>query len=1188
MKGMVYRNSIELPMPENQVHPRILGSYFVHRLLRAADFQDRPEFEKVRRWWRNHQAGLCALTGIGGAGKTAILERFLRVLPNGLEQPADLAKDTTLVAPHGVMVFSFYDAPNPQIFFGHLYAWLKGMQYQDSETRVSYNQTLAVLRATRLGDEGLLLCLDGLEKVQDDGLRGGIFGAITDSSLKDLVERIADGYLPNVRTIITTRFPVASLEEELPGNYVPIAVDELTEDSAAALLRKHQVQGETAQLLRLARECGCHALTVDLVGNYLYQFHGGDSSVRMNLPSQVEVAEALQLESNPLRRRFLKQSLRFSRVAGRYREALAAQDPAALALLERICLFRLPVELEMLARIFIGEGKDKISGKALAGLDPKLLDRKLDLLTEMRLIEVSRDRTYSIHPAVRDGFLKGISTAEAQQGHRAAYEFLSAQLGEQPGEDRLSLVKLDLIEEIVYHTMESGHEREAWSLFLNRMDAATLAVVGQCQRVERLCRALSGVADPSLACPPEGVVENDFASFLLGWGLALKSLGNIGNAVIAYKRFWQIALAKELNGGEIDHDRLTGAQVFLCEAAVLAGRLPEAQNWAESAIIEAEKSTDADKEISIGVARSFRLYTQILRANHATAREDLQIAYQLKDVHDSGYLALFHGDWIAKSLLCLGRTTEAARFCEELLEAVRRDPMLLDYQVQHRLYLALAEVDLETRNLVRAREYCTSSMEWARMLDLSDVLCEALLTGSRIALAEAEQAHESKAALLQEAEQNSTEGLRIARSCGFGILHIDLLIARAKIWLIQGKPVEAEHDLRAALFEGMHPQPDSDLPILPAAVDPDCGYTLGEAEGRLRLGETLLSKAASSPHPPQLIQQSLGELRRSRDLFIRMQDPRAKDIEQLILKTETAWDGKCPPPSIEAAKLTAEDTAPERKAMEAPVDFVIIAPLEEERDALLSKFKVYWKLPPSDDDIRVYFAAYLPVEYSDGSKNAYKVIVVPLASMGQEEAANATTDATRRWKPRFVLLLGIAGGLKSAGVQLGDVLVADQIANYELQKLTEEKAEIRWKVHPVNHQLLLASKNYLGNSWLELVTVKRPDAGRPSRKTGVICTGNKVIANGLANQYRDVWERLIGVEMEAGGVAGAAFSRVKPPGFFMVRGVSDLADKDKDALSTANWRSYACDVAASYLVGFLASGPVTAMHSTAAGMKHDI
>ncbi|MGA9576731.1 MAG: tetratricopeptide repeat-containing protein, partial [Terrimicrobiaceae bacterium] len=81
-------------------------------------------------------------------------------------------------------------------------------------------------------------------------------------------------------------------------------------------------------------------------------------------------------------------------------------------------------------------------------------------------------------------------------------------------------------------------------------------------------------------------------------------------------------------------------------------------------------------------------------------------------------------------------------------------------------------------------------------------------------------------------------------------------------------------------------------------------------------------------------------------------------------------------------------------------------------------------------------------------------------------------------------------------------------------------------------------------------------------------------ANGLLDQYHEVWTKLIGCEMEAGGVASAAFEAASAPGFLMVRGVSDLADPDKDKAQTESWRAYACDVAAAYVEAFLKSGPV--------------
>ena len=53
----------------SQVSNATQSNYFIHTLLRARDWQHRPEFDQVCDWWR------------GGGGKTAIAERFLNVLP---------------------------------------------------------------------------------------------------------------------------------------------------------------------------------------------------------------------------------------------------------------------------------------------------------------------------------------------------------------------------------------------------------------------------------------------------------------------------------------------------------------------------------------------------------------------------------------------------------------------------------------------------------------------------------------------------------------------------------------------------------------------------------------------------------------------------------------------------------------------------------------------------------------------------------------------------------------------------------------------------------------------------------------------------------------------------------------------------------------------------------------------------
>jgi nucleoside phosphorylase len=269
-------------------------------------------------------------------------------------------------------------------------------------------------------------------------------------------------------------------------------------------------------------------------------------------------------------------------------------------------------------------------------------------------------------------------------------------------------------------------------------------------------------------------------------------------------------------------------------------------------------------------------------------------------------------------------------------------------------------------------------------------------------------------------------------------------------------------------------------------------------------------------------------------------------------------------------------------SMQPPIDFVIITPLEEEREAMLLHLGMPKRFPPTADDIRVYYPATVPVTFSDGTKSEYRVVLTDLLGMGRLEAANAVGDAIRRWRPKFIILVGIAGGLAKAGVSVGDVLISEQIADYELQKLTPKKTQIRWSVHRANPRMLGAAKQLRPEDWRPLIRAARPVPGESRRHAGPICTGDKVIANRLMNQYRDVWTKLIGVEMEAGGAASGAFQAPEAPGFFMVRGVSDLADAKKDNAQTQSWRAYACDIAAAYVEALLKSGPVLPIAQDAA------
>lgn len=299
---------------------------------------------------------------------------------------------------------------------------------------------------------------------------------------------------------------------------------------------------------------------------------------------------------------------------------------------------------------------------------------------------------------------------------------------------------------------------------------------------------------------------------------------------------------------------------------------------------------------------------------------------------------------------------------------------------------------------------------------------------------------------------------------------------------------------------------------------------------------------------------------------------------------------------------TGDHATPDQNKIPAPppngvIDFLLIAPLKEEREAILAHLGNARRIAPNGQDVRIYYHADLATQFAGGSTGSYRVIVTSPLGMGRVEAATATADAIRRWQPRYVLLVGIAGG-DPAEVGLGDVLIAEQFVDYELAKRTDEDAKPQQEQPPANpreyalhnsvrrfnertrYQTFRADPRLYNaaqhlSGWEASVRVARPDAGTPSTYTGIVISGDKVqAATDALAPYKADWPKLIGVEMEAAGVAAAAWEAVSKPGVLMVRGVSDLADAKKGSSRVKKWRPYACDVAAAFAISLLRDGPV--------------
>ncbi|MTE13673.1 5'-methylthioadenosine/S-adenosylhomocysteine nucleosidase family protein [Nocardia aurantiaca] len=238
------------------------------------------------------------------------------------------------------------------------------------------------------------------------------------------------------------------------------------------------------------------------------------------------------------------------------------------------------------------------------------------------------------------------------------------------------------------------------------------------------------------------------------------------------------------------------------------------------------------------------------------------------------------------------------------------------------------------------------------------------------------------------------------------------------------------------------------------------------------------------------------------------------------------------------------------------IDTVILAALELERAAVVRALGEYVEYPWRGRKLQM------------GTIGDRRILVVPLDGMGNVNSAYVAQRAIGIWNPAQVLLVGIAGGARAGAgdLALGDVLVPEQVVGYELAKVTPTGAVPRYEVYRPDQELLAVARGVAADDWTTGIRIARPDDSLavPCARFGPVLCGEKVVADEtFLASLQTSWPKAIGIEMEALGVALAAYRG--GPGFLMVKAVCDFAGEDKDDL----WQRYAADAAARFAVAVL-------------------
>src|SRR5882762_7937046 len=94
------------------------------------------------------------------------------------------------------------------------------------------------------------------------------------------------------------------------------------------------------------------------------------------------------------------------------------------------------------------------------------------------------------------------------------------------------------------------------------------------------------------------------------------------------------------------------------------------------------------------------------------------------------------------------------------------------------------------------------------------------------------------------------------------------------------------------------------------------------------------------------------------------------------------------------------------------VDFAIVTALPIEREAIVARLDGVTRISDPDDAYTFHLGT-IPL----GEKASYTAVVMQLLEMGNIEAAASATALLKRWKPKHVLMVGIAAGIAKNGVR---------------------------------------------------------------------------------------------------------------------------------------------------------------------------
>jgi tetratricopeptide (TPR) repeat protein len=978
-------------------HPRVR---LVHTLPEVPEYQERPQIEQLREFWQSDTLRVSALIGISGAGKTALVRRFLEELPGSAVVNPRVPKRADLSSPDGLFVWSFYSAPYPEEFFTETFNFIRAC--------APASATLPDLEKSRratvfMVEEALckvplrfLFVLDGLEKMQFKGNTKGEPGSLMNVALKRFLIRVAEG-CGNAKVLITTRYQLPDLQryskafkdgltdQKFEKSFQMISVDALEVSAAVALLRALGVHGDDVLLSSIAKETGQLAFPTYLVGCWLRDYYEGD---------------ARQYKRSP--------SFLIDNILNSYVQKLSDLEKW---ILEALSIYDIPCAVNFLLDLINECHRNKWSYETLLNCLKHLCS-----LGVVQKLYVEGEEQYTVHPLIRGCFASRLEACRPKTREISLYtalvfkispiKELESALDTEGIDPILSIEKGKitgvhipghrwLLKALIYndqswkrfiresprkvfkllHLLASVWPLDAFKIFINGLSgyhyvgcklglySESIELLHKIEKADKegtealrkTTELFKGAKSTLMLVELPRLALCDRMKLYNELGMFYHLLGNLWLALQYFEKhlrypnlsdderyeetiFWILSrLIDRSEVGNIPNPSAIDPNAHICAMNVFCdmGRLRIVQKIGVKLRLfdnDIMKRAEEDRLWAQWIASGLAPYAEALadlgyvkEAENVFSRmrllQYMSMSEELRKLNISSAAGPFGwaGMSLAKLLLRIGELEKAQNINSINMKVCK---LYEDEREEVHCQLLDSESRLIKGQLQEVREALEKVQQWYKRSGDMKLSIYSGIIFSKLALLDGD---------LDGARRYLSEALRSARECGYGLYWVDLHVIRG-YWelacgrqLQQGKELSPELEiwtprqwferaessalraLNGQLKDSDEPAPQPDLPedqlAMLGARHPECGYAWGEGDALHLLGEALLALAhcvGSHGHDSkgrshrELLEKARQAAEAALALRKRIQDPQAKDTQDLLSKIEEAQGGDGP------------------------------------------------------------------------------------------------------------------------------------------------------------------------------------------------------------------------------------------------------------------------------------------------------